>query len=78
MANALNNRPLKGFEVIGTLILTAHEGENNEYINGMMFSGGHAFEALEMDERMLLLNEMKKLVDHMIAGLSASIKEESN
>ena len=78
MTNQMKQRHLKGFEVLGTLIITAHEGDNDEYVNGMMFSGGQAYDALDMDERVMILHEVGKLVVHMIDGLSASIKEESN
>ena len=71
------DRPLKGFEVMGTLILTAHEGEDG-YINGLMFSDGHAFKELEREEKMALLAETRKLIDHMIGAISDSIKEQSN
>ena len=71
------DRPLKGFEVMGTLILTAHEGEGG-YINGLMFSDGHAFKVLEPEAKMALLVETNKLIDHMIGVISDSIKGASN
>ena len=75
MSNVTHN--LVGFEVVGTVILTAHDGEE-KVKNGLMFSEGVVLHDVPIDQKILLLIEMRKLIEHMIANAQDFIKSEAN